>query len=75
MTLLGNLRENGTLESFNSKLRDELLHGEIFETLLDAKVLVERSRVSCNTIRPHGPLDNQATATEIHPQPFPLGES
>ncbi len=36
--------ENGYLESFNGKLRDELLNGEIFDTLLEAQVLVERWR-------------------------------
>jgi len=45
--------ENGYIESFNGKLRDELLSGEIFETLLEAKVLIERWRVDYNTVRPH----------------------
>ena len=45
--------ENGYVESFNGKLRDELLNGEIFDTLLEAKVLIERWRVEYNTIRPH----------------------
>ncbi len=36
--------ENGYVESFNGKLRDELLSGEIFYTLLEAKVLIERWR-------------------------------
>ena len=44
--------ENGTIESFNGKLRDELLNGEIFETMLEAKVMIERWRVTYNTIRP-----------------------
>ena len=48
--------ENGYIESFNGKLRDELLNGEIFETLLEAKVLIERWRVEYNTIRPHSSL-------------------
>ena len=48
--------ENGTIESFNVKLRDELLNGEIFETMLEAKVLIERWRVNYNTIRPPGAL-------------------
>ena len=34
--------ENGYIESFNGKLRDELLNAEIFDTLLEAKVLIER---------------------------------
>lgn len=52
----GSPGENGTIESFNGKLRDELLSGEIFETMLEAKVLLERWRVTYNTIRPPGAL-------------------
>jgi transposase InsO family protein len=48
--------ENGYVESFNGKLRDVLLNGEIFDTLLEAKVLIERRRVEYNTIRPHSAL-------------------
>ena len=48
--------ENGYIESFNGKLRDELLNGEIFETLLEAKVLIERWRREYNTKRPHSAL-------------------
>jgi putative transposase len=45
--------ENGYIESFNGKLDDELLNGEIFATLLEAKVLIENWRRAYNTIRPH----------------------
>ena len=48
--------ENGYIESFNGKLRDELLDREIFDTLLEAKVLIERWRVEYNTVRPHSSL-------------------
>jgi len=48
--------EIGYNASFNGKLRDELLNGEIFYTLKEAKVLVERWRVHFNTIRPHSSL-------------------
>jgi putative transposase len=48
--------ENGYNESFNGKLRDELLNGEIFHTLQEAKVLIERWRQHYNTIRPHSSL-------------------
>lgn len=48
--------ENGYNESFNGKLRDELLNGEIFYTLREAKVLIERWRLHYNTIRPHSSL-------------------
>ena len=48
--------ENGYIESFNGKLRDELLNLEIFDILFEAKVLVERWRNEYNTIRPHSAL-------------------
>ena len=40
--------ENGYIESFNGKLRDELLNGEIFDTLFEAKVLIEQRRIEYN---------------------------
>lgn len=48
--------ENGYIESFNGKLRDELLNREIFYTLAEAKVLIEQWRGHYNTIRPHSSL-------------------
>jgi len=48
--------ENGYVESFNGKLRDELLNGEIFYTLIEAQVLVERWRREYNWKRPHSAL-------------------
>ena len=48
--------ENGYNESFNGKLRDELLNGEIFYTLAEARILIERWRRHYNTIRPHSSL-------------------
>jgi transposase InsO family protein len=45
--------ENGCNESFNGKLRDELLSGEIFCTLKEAQILIERWRREYNTVRPH----------------------
>jgi len=48
--------ENGYIESFNGRLRDELLNGEIFTTLIEAKVLIENWRNNYNTIRPHSAL-------------------
>ena len=56
--------ENGYIESFNGRLRDELLNGEIFDTLYEAKVLVERWRWEYNTIRPHGSLGYKPPAPE-----------
>ena len=52
----GSPRENGYNESFHGSLRDELLNGEIFRTLKEAKVLIERWRVHHNTVRPHSAL-------------------
>lgn len=48
--------ENGYNESFNSKLRDECLNRELFYTLLEAQILIERWRVHYNTLRPHSSL-------------------
>jgi putative transposase len=48
--------ENGYVESFNGKLRNELLNGEIFTTLLEAQVLIEQWRQMYNHIRPHSAL-------------------
>lgn len=48
--------ENGYCESFNGRLRDELLNGELFYTLREAQVLIEQWRVYYNTLRPHSSL-------------------
>jgi len=56
--------ENGYIESFNGKLRDELLNGEIFDTLLEAQVLVERWRQEYNQLRPHSALGYRPPAPE-----------
>ena len=56
--------ENGYIESFNGKLRDELLNGEIFYTLTEAKVLIERWRDHYNRIRPHSSLGYRPPAPE-----------
>jgi putative transposase len=56
--------ENGYIESFNGKLRDELLNVEIFDTLLEAKVLIERWRQEYNTVRPHSSLSYRPPAPE-----------
>ena len=48
--------ENGFVESFNGKMRDEFLNGEIFYSLKEANVLLEQWRVYYNTIRPHSSL-------------------
>jgi transposase InsO family protein len=57
--------ENGYIESFNGKLRDELLNGEIFTTLLEAKILIENWRREYNEIRPHSALGYRPPAPEV----------
>ncbi|MCA3725556.1 MAG: IS3 family transposase [Phenylobacterium sp.] len=57
--------ENGCCESFNSKLRDELLNGEIFFSLAEAQVLIESWRRHFNTIRPHSALKYRPPAPEV----------
>jgi putative transposase len=56
--------ENGYCESFNSKLRDELLKGEIFYTLKEAKIVIESWRRHYNTARPHSSLGYKPPAPE-----------
>jgi putative transposase len=56
--------ENGYCESFNSKLRDEFLNGEIFYSMKEVQVLAERWRVHYNTIRPHSSLGYRPPAPE-----------
>jgi len=48
--------ENGYCESFNGKLRNELLNGELFYTLREAQVLIEQWRCHYNRVRPHSAL-------------------
>ena len=56
--------ENGYIESFNGKLRDELLNGEIFDTLVEAQVLTQRWRRIYNQERPHSSLGYRPPAPE-----------
>ncbi len=56
--------ENGYCESLNSKLRDELLNGEIFTTLREAQVLIEAWRRHYNAVRPHSSLGYRPPAPE-----------
>lgn len=56
--------ENGYCESFNGKLRDELLNGEIFYSLKEATVLIEQWRKHYNTIRPHSSLHYRPPAPQ-----------
>jgi transposase InsO family protein len=69
--------ENGYCESFNSKLRDELLKGGIFYTLKEAQIVIESWRRHYNTARPHSSLGYKPPAPEVllwpaaKPQPAP----
>ena len=56
--------ENGYIESFNGKLRDELLNVEIFTTLFEAQVLIESWRRDYNQVRPHSALGYRPPAPE-----------
>lgn len=56
--------ENGYCESFNSKFRDELLNMEIFMTLKEAQILIERWRDFYNKVRPHSSLGYRPPAPE-----------
>ena len=57
--------ENGYNESFNGKLRDELLNREIFYNLKEAKVLIENWRKEYNSVRPHSSLGYRPPAPEV----------
>src|ERR671913_192678 len=76
--------ENGFIESFNARLRDELLDGEIFYSLKEAQVIIESWRRHYNTVRPHGSLGYKPPAPEVFvpamsvratPQPQPTALS
>jgi transposase InsO family protein len=56
--------ENGYCESFNGKLRDELLNGEIFYSLKEAQIVIEQWRKHYNTIRPHSSLGYRPPAPQ-----------
>jgi transposase InsO family protein len=56
--------ENGYNESFNGKLRDELLNGELFSNLWEARVLTEEWRREYNEVRPHSSLGYRPPAPE-----------
>jgi len=62
--------ENGYCESFNSKLRDELLNGEIFYTLAEARIIIESWRQHYNEVRPHSSLGYKPPAPEVLTSPL-----
>ena len=63
--------QNGYCESFNAKLRDELLNGEIFHSLAEAKIVIESWRHHYNTKRPHSSLRYRPPAPEVVQWPAP----
>ena len=63
--------ENGYCESFNGKLRDECLNGEIFYSLKEAQVIIEQWRVQYNTKRPHSALGYRPPAPEVYSSMLP----
>jgi len=68
--------ENGYNESFNGKLRDELLNGEVFYGLAEARVLIEAWRQHCNTKRPHSSLGYRPPTPETIAAPsWPSGSA
>jgi putative transposase len=68
--------ENGYCESFNGKLRDELLNGEIFYSLKEAQIVIEQWRKHYNTVRPHSSLGYRPPAPEtFNPMPSTLDQA
>ena len=57
--------EDGYVESFNARLRDELLDGEVFYSLAEAKVVIESWRRHHNSNRPHSALGHRPPAPEV----------
>ncbi len=66
--------ENGYVESFNGKMRYELLNGEIFYSLLEAKIIIEKWRCHYNTKRPHSSLGRRPLAPQTFQSYFKLLE-
>src|SRR5215211_7619214 len=57
--------ENGFIESFNARLRDELLDGEVFYSLKEAQIVIESWRRHYNHVRPHASLGHRVPAPEV----------
>ena len=67
----GSPLENGYIESFNGKFRDELLNREVFDTVMEARVVTEEWRIQYNTVRPHSSLGYRPPAPEaFYPSQF-----
>ena len=67
--------ENGYVESFNARFRDELLDGEIFYSLREAQVIIEGWRRHYNTVRPHGSIGYKPPAPEVYQPGFQAGRA
>jgi transposase InsO family protein len=67
--------ENGYCESFNGKLRDECLNGEIFYSLREAQIVIEQWRIAYNTRRPHSALGYRPPAPQAWSLPPPSTSS
>jgi len=63
--------ENGYIESFTARLRDELLAGKIFFTLAEARIVIESWRRHFNLVRPHRALSYRPPAPEVAVLPSP----
>ena len=61
----GSTWENGFIESFNARLRDALLDGEIFYSIAEARIIIETSRRHYNTVRPHQSLGYKPPAPDV----------
>ncbi len=67
--------ENGYIESFNARLRDELLNGEIFHTLEEVRAVTGWWREHYNKIRPHSALGYRPPAPETIMPSWPIGSA
>ena len=65
--------ENGFVESFNARLRDELLDGEVFYSLQEARVVIESWRRHYNAVRQHASLGYRAPAPEVFVPALAMG--
>jgi transposase InsO family protein len=69
----GSRRRKGVIESFNARLRDELLDGDIFYSVREAQIVIESWRRHYNTIRPHASIGYRAPAQRCLCQRSPHG--
>jgi transposase InsO family protein len=67
--------ENGYIGSFNARLRDELLNGEIFYSLREAQIIIESWRRHYNTVRPHASLGYRPPAPEVFVPAFAVTQA